>query len=276
MHEWPRPHEGVDQQPVPAFSEQVAASTEAFREAYDSRLFLTMQRLDAVLAERLSDYYDPQRKRKTPQGIEPSRSHLTDLHVFQFKEEEGGVVHNRLLFVGPAPLGQGISDQSVSITKYHASAENPGQSEAIIGQAIFVYTPHELAGVQEWSDLEHTSTLIYYLRSRTYQGREDLLLEEPDVYGYIGGAKPAADANILLQKGVTIKGRTRFVHTENRKNDAQIDPVVIVEDMISILERKDTLYMESRSMDFEQDKEHQIHPDVKPEEIERVIAHFQD
>lgn len=274
--EYIRPSETGGPERVPVFTEKVSGSIEALREENDPILLDIMQRLDVVLRARLPDYYDPQGKREVVNGVEPSRSHLIDLHVFQFKEEEDGAEHNRLLFVGPAPLGLGISDQSVSITKYHASAENSGQSEAIIGQAIFVYTPSELAAIQERSDLESTSTFIYYQRARKYQGQEDLLVEEPNVYGYIDGPKPAVDDRVLRQKGATIKGRTGLAYTENMQNGKFIDPVAIVEEMIFILEREDTRFIESRAMDFEQDKEKQIHPDVKTEVLEHMVAHFKD
>ena len=248
MHERLRPYEAVEQENISSPSEHLSDAIEAFRRENDLRLVTVMRRLDAALAERLLPYYN--QSGEVPvvaEGEEPSRSHLTDIHVFQFKEGE----HNRLLFVGPIPLGFGISDQSVSLTKYHASAENPRKKEAIIGQTVLVYTSEDLSLVEKLTDLEDISIAVYHLRSRTWQDREELLLEQPDVYGYVHGDNPMADDRSLLQKGVTIDGEIGLAHTRNKQEGKIVDPLTIAEELAAILEDEGTIYVDSLPMDFD-------------------------
>lgn len=215
---------------VPVSSESISHLIAVFREENDTRLVAVMDRLRAALNNRLSE------------GSQ--RDHI---HVFQYTEGE----HNRLLFVGPTPLGLGISEQSLSVTKYHASSESPREREAIIGQTVFVYSHDELASVAQPPDLENTSTAIIHFPARTWQAREALLLEQPDMYGYVHGRAPVADDRTLLQKGVSISGRTGFAYTSNKREGRAVDVLAIAEDLASVLEDENTQFVESRPMDFD-------------------------
>lgn len=232
--------------------DRVSYDTEAMRIEGDPRLLSIMDRLDGVLSDRLGfDYHQAKVVSKLARGEEPIRSHFTNLHVFQFQEEEDGKRHNRVLVVGPTPLGLGISNQSISITKYHASAEKPLETEAIIGQTMFVYTSAELAPVEDLAQLENTSTAVIHFPARTWGDREALVREQPDVYGYTLGAVPAADASMLLQKGVTINGKSGFIYTDNSQENVFVDVLTIAEELVAVLEDKETRRVGSRPMDFD-------------------------
>lgn len=237
-----------EQERTPVSSEHVSGVIEAFREENDHRLVTVMQRLDAVLADRLLPFYSEAGEAvEQVEGVEPSRSHITSVHIFHYKDGE----YDRLLFVGPTPLGFGISDQALSVTKYHATSEESRDGEAIIGQTIFAYSKQELISLQTRADLENTSTAIIHMPARTWGDREALVFEAPDAYGYTHGEKPVADDRILLQKNVNIQGKTGFIYTDNHREGKPVDTLAIAEDLVSILEHKDTYLVESRVVEFD-------------------------